>query len=276
MAGSGETRAPRRSTATGIPTGNAALVLQLRVADLHLLHDAGRGGHAVSGVRGAGWAHPGVVTPASRMYAASRVPVATFVLVAVNVLVFLAEMAQGAGVRGGVGGSSLVDDGSIDGAGDRRRRAAAPRDRRVPPRRPAPPRLQHVPALDPGRGARALRGALAMLAIYFSAPLWGSAGAALLSSGFPHGGGLGRGLRPDGGPLPAGAPARGGPAGRLGRRAAGREPGLHVRVPGRLHRRAHRGTSSAGRPRPSPSRGSAGATWPTGEWACGAGGRWRA
>lgn len=46
--------------------------------------------------------------------AATGAAVATGVLVALNVLVYLAEMAQGVGVRG-VGGSQLVQDGAVYG-----------------------------------------------------------------------------------------------------------------------------------------------------------------
>jgi membrane associated rhomboid family serine protease len=41
-----------------------------------------------------------------------QIPV-TFVLMALNVIVFLAQMAQGATVRGGLGGSSIVTDGAV-------------------------------------------------------------------------------------------------------------------------------------------------------------------
>lgn len=105
---------------------------------------------------------------------------ATAVLVGINVLVFIVEMSQGIGVRG-IGGSSIIRDGAVAG----------------------PPvadgewwRLLTAGFIHAGIGHIAfnmlalwwLGGALEsyigtgrMLGIYFSAVLWGSAGAIILS-----------------------------------------------------------------------------------------------
>jgi membrane associated rhomboid family serine protease len=105
---------------------------------------------------------------------------ATAVLVGINVLVFIVEMSQGIGVRG-IGGSSIITDGAVAG----------------------PPvadgewwRLLTAGFIHAGIGHIAfnmlalwwLGGALEsyigtgrMLGIYFSAVLWGSAGAIILS-----------------------------------------------------------------------------------------------
>jgi membrane associated rhomboid family serine protease len=105
---------------------------------------------------------------------------ATAVLVGINVLVFIVEMSQGIGVRG-IGGSSIIQDGAVAG----------------------PPvadgewwRLLTAGFIHAGIGHIAfnmlalwwLGGALEsyvgtgrMLGIYFSAVLWGSAGAIILS-----------------------------------------------------------------------------------------------
>lgn len=105
---------------------------------------------------------------------------ATAVLVAINVLVFIVEMSQGIGVRG-IGGSSIIQNGAVAG----------------------PPvadgewwRLLTAGFIHAGIGHIAfnmlalwwLGGALEsyigtgrMLGIYFSAVLWGSAGAIILS-----------------------------------------------------------------------------------------------
>lgn len=105
---------------------------------------------------------------------------ATAVLVGINVLVFMVEMSQGIGVRG-IGGSSIIRDGAVAG----------------------PPvadgewwRLLTAGFIHAGIGHIAfnmlalwwLGGALEgyigtgrMLGIYFSAVLWGSAGAIILS-----------------------------------------------------------------------------------------------
>jgi membrane associated rhomboid family serine protease len=120
--------------------------------------------------------------PATRSLGAlaGGAPVATIALVAINVLVFLAEMAQGVWLRG-VGGSELVDQGAIYG-----------------------------PAIADGEWYRLVTGAFLhaglihilfnmyllwivggaleryagtarFLAVYFSALLWGSAGAVVMS-----------------------------------------------------------------------------------------------
>jgi membrane associated rhomboid family serine protease len=106
---------------------------------------------------------------------------ATAILVAINVLIFVVEMSQGIGVRGGLGGSSIIVDGGVAG----------------------PPvadgewwRLLTAGFIHAGIGHIAfnmlalwwLGGALEqyigtgrMLGIYFAAILWGSAGAIILS-----------------------------------------------------------------------------------------------
>ena len=87
-------------------------MLELRAADLHLLHDPGGRRRALPGVRrGQAQARRRPRPVGAR---ATGTAVATTTLVAINVLVFLVEMAQGVAVRG-VGGSELVDDGAIYG-----------------------------------------------------------------------------------------------------------------------------------------------------------------
>ena len=121
-----------------------------------------------------------VVTPRT---AAAGTPYATIALIVVNVVVFLAEMSQGIRVSGGTGGSQIIRDGAVAG----------------------PPvadgewyRLVTAGFIHAGLGHIAFNmialwwlgsaleryiGAWRMLVIYFSAVLWGSFGAVLLS---PH------------------------------------------------------------------------------------------
>ena len=196
--------------------GNAALVLQLRAAHLHLLHDAGGGRHAMPGVRRAGRAHEGgdVRLADARRHGGPGGDLRP-------------DRRQRAGVHrgdgpggGAVGRARRIGPGAERGpprTRGRRRRLVASGQRRLPPRQRDPPRLQHVPAVDPGWRLRALRRPLAPAGgVLLGAPLGRGRGAAA-EPGLPHGGRLGSGLRPDGGPLPAGAPARGGPAGLVRR-----------------------------------------------------------
>ena len=120
-----------------------------------------------------------VVTPARRLRAASQSPIATGVLVAINVLVFIAEMAQGVGF-GGLGGSDLVQDGAIVGPpiadGEWWRLVTGG--------------FLHANLIHIGFNMYLLwilggaferyAGPWRLLAVYFSAILWGSAGALLL------------------------------------------------------------------------------------------------
>jgi membrane associated rhomboid family serine protease len=118
-----------------------------------------------------------------RVAGTSDVPYATVSLIIVNVVVFLAELSQGIGLRGGVGGSQIVRDGGVA----------------------APPvadgewyRLVTAGFIHAGLGHIAFNmialwwlggaleryvGAWRMIAIYMAAILWGSLGAILLS---PH------------------------------------------------------------------------------------------
>jgi membrane associated rhomboid family serine protease len=120
-----------------------------------------------------------VVTPARRLRAASQSPIATGVLVAINVLVFIAEMAQGVGF-GGLGGSELVQDGALLGPpiadGEWWRLVTGG--------------FLHANLIHIGFNMYLLwilggaferyAGPWRLLAVYFSAILWGSAGALLL------------------------------------------------------------------------------------------------
>ncbi len=120
-----------------------------------------------------------VVTPARRMRAASQAPIATGVLVAINVLVFIGEMAQGVGF-GGLGGSDLVQDGAIVGPpiadGEWWRLVTGG--------------FLHANLIHLGFNMYLLwilggaferyAGPWRLLAVYFSAILWGAAGALLL------------------------------------------------------------------------------------------------
>lgn len=120
-----------------------------------------------------------VVTPIRRMRAGSQTAVATGVLVAVNVLVFVAEMAQGVGLRG-LGGSDLAQDGAIVGPpiadGEWWRLVTGG--------------FLHANLIHLGFNMYLLwilggaleryAGPWRMLAIYFSAILWASAGALLM------------------------------------------------------------------------------------------------
>ena len=122
-----------------------------------------------------------VVTSASRMRAATGAPVATYVLIAVNVLVFIAEMAQGVGLSGGLGGSDLVRNGALLGPavadGDWWRLVSGG--------------FLHASVIHLGFNMYLLwilggaferyAGPWRLLAVYFSALLWGAAGALLLS-----------------------------------------------------------------------------------------------
>ncbi len=106
--------------------------------------------------------------------------VATTTLVAINVLVFLAEMAQGVAVRG-VGGSELVDDGAIYGPA-----VADGEWWRMVTGGFLHAGLIHL-AFNMyllwmlGGALERYAGAVRFLAIYFTALLWGSAGALLMS-----------------------------------------------------------------------------------------------
>lgn len=121
-----------------------------------------------------------VVSPASRLRAGSQAPIATGVLVAINVLVFIAEMAQGVGLRG-LGGSDLAQDGAIVGPpiadGEWWRLVTGG--------------FLHANLIHLGFNMYLLwilggaferyAGPWRLLAVYFSALLWGAAGALLLS-----------------------------------------------------------------------------------------------
>ncbi|HEX2507482.1 MAG TPA: rhomboid family intramembrane serine protease [Miltoncostaeaceae bacterium] len=112
--------------------------------------------------------------------AATGTPVATITLVAINVLLFLVEMAQGVLVRG-VGGSQLVDEGSIYGPA-----VADGEWWRMITGGFLHAGLIHI-AFNMyllwilGAALERFAGSLRFLAIYFVALLWGSAGALLLS-----------------------------------------------------------------------------------------------
>ena len=105
--------------------------------------------------------------------------VATTTLVAINVLVFLVEMAQGVAVRG-VGGSELVDDGAIYGPA-----VADGEWWRLVTGGFLHAGLIHLAfnmyLLWMLGGALERYAGAGFLAIYFTALLWGSAGALLLS-----------------------------------------------------------------------------------------------
>jgi membrane associated rhomboid family serine protease len=112
--------------------------------------------------------------------AASGAAVATIALVAINVLLFLVEMAQGVAVRG-VGGSALVDDGSIYGPA-----IADGEWWRIVTGAFLHAGLIHI-AFNMyllwilGGALERYAGAARFLAIYFVALLWGSAGALVVS-----------------------------------------------------------------------------------------------
>lgn len=115
-----------------------------------------------------------------RAAAAGGAAVATTVLVAVNVLVYLAEMAQGVGVSG-VGGSQIVQDGAVFGPA-----VADGEWYRMVTGGFLHAGIFHI-AFNMyllwflGGALERYAGPGRMLAIYFSAILWGSAGALLLS-----------------------------------------------------------------------------------------------
>jgi membrane associated rhomboid family serine protease len=121
-----------------------------------------------------------VVSPVARMRDGTQAPIATGVLVAINVLVFIAEMAQGVGLRG-LGGSDLAQDGAIVGPpiadGEWWRLVTGG--------------FLHANLIHLGFNMYLLwilggaferyAGPWRLLAVYFSALLWGSAGALLLA-----------------------------------------------------------------------------------------------
>ena len=125
---------------------------------------------------------PGARAPRVRVPRAARseTAIATGTLIALNVLAYIAEMAQGVGVRG-VGGSSIVQDGAVFGPavadGEWWRMITGG--------------FLHAGLIHIGFNMYLLwiiGGALERyagpgrtLAIYFSAVLWGSAGALLFS-----------------------------------------------------------------------------------------------
>lgn len=115
-----------------------------------------------------------------RAAAARGTAVATTVLVAVNLLVYLAEMAQGVGVSG-VGGSRIVQDGAVFGPA-----VADGEWYRMITGGFLHAGIFHI-AFNMyllwflGGALERYAGAGRLLAIYFSAILWGSAGALLLS-----------------------------------------------------------------------------------------------
>ena len=118
--------------------------------------------------------------PRPRGAVASGTPVATITLVAINVLLFLVEMAQGVLVRG-VGGSQLIDEGSIYGPA-----IADGEWWRMITGGFLHAGLIHI-AFNMyllwilGGALERFAGSLRFLAIYFVALLWGSAGALVLS-----------------------------------------------------------------------------------------------
>lgn len=130
-------------------------------------------------IGGSGRRAPG---PVRRLRAAERsgTAIATAVLVAINLLVYLAEMVQGVGVSG-VTGSSLVRDGAVYGPavadGEWYRMVTGG--------------FLHAGVIHiafnmyllwiVGGALERYAGAGRFLAIYFTAILWGSAGALLLS-----------------------------------------------------------------------------------------------
>jgi membrane associated rhomboid family serine protease len=111
---------------------------------------------------------------------ASGTPAATYTLVAINLLLFLVEMAQGVLVRG-VGGSQLIDEGSIYGPA-----IADGEWWRMITGGFLHAGLIHI-AFNMyllwilGGALERFAGTLRFLAIYFVALLWGSAGALVLS-----------------------------------------------------------------------------------------------
>jgi membrane associated rhomboid family serine protease len=182
MAGSGETRAPEALHCYRHPDRETLLscsncerpictsCMTQAAVGMRCPECAGRGGRTK------------VVTSASRMRAATGAPVATYVLIAVNVLVFIAEMAQGVGLLGGgLEGSELAQDGGIFGPavadGDWWRLVTGG--------------FLHVSLIHLGFNMYLLwilggaferyAGPWRLLAVYFSALLWGAAGALLLS-----------------------------------------------------------------------------------------------
>jgi membrane associated rhomboid family serine protease len=180
MAGSGETSAPKALHCYRHPDRETLLscsncerpictsCMTQAAVGMRCPECAGRGGRTK------------VVTSATRMRAASGFPVATFVLVAINVLVFIAEMAQGVGLRG-LGGSDLAQDGAIVGPpiadGEWWRLVTGG--------------FLHANLIHLGFNMYLLwilggaferyAGPWRLLAVYFSALLWGAAGALLLS-----------------------------------------------------------------------------------------------
>ena len=128
----------------------------------------------------AGGGRPRPQAPRRLGAASSAMPVATVTLIAINVLAFLVEMAQGVALRG-VGGSDLVDQGAIYGPG-----VADGEWYRL-----VTGGFLHAGLLHllfnmyllwmVGGALERYAGTARFLAVYFSALLWGSAGALVMS-----------------------------------------------------------------------------------------------
>ena len=223
---------------------DAPELLQLRAPDLHVVHDAGRGGRPLPGVRprrtgrrgrpDAGG--PGARGPGARGDLADRH--------------HGARGGQRAGVPGGDGpGRDRPRARRRAGRAGRRplrlggrRRRVVPHGHRGLPARGAHPHRRSTCGCCGCWAARwsATPGAARMLLDLLRGDPVGVGRGAAREPRLAHDRRVGRRVRPDGRPVPARAPARRGPARVERRRPAPAEPGHHVRAAGDLRRRAHR------------------------------------
>ena len=198
----------------------------------------------------------------------SREPLLTYGLIAANVVLFLATNQLGGGGGGLFGGGASELAGASPGAVRPGRRATAQYYRLITAAfiHFGPLHLafnMYALYLIGTRAGALRRPAAGSRVIYLLSALAGSFGALLVSAERADGGRLRRHLRPDGRDAGARAAPWHRPAGRLDRRPARDQPGVHLRRLRHLGGRPHRRPDRRRRSPASCSRATAAATSPT-------------